>query len=365
MDSSGSEILAILAEVRERIEIIRRRTTSIGEQNTKSILISPLLSALGWNIVDFFEVKQEYRHKPQDNPVDYALFILRSPSLFIEAKDLGADLTDRRWVSQMLGYATVVGVEWCVLTNGDEYRLYNAHAPVDVDDKLFRAVRISDSADAAYTAATLSLLSKDKMSEKLIDALWKAHFVDRKVKQCLAELLSGSAPSLVRWLHSQRPELSRSEIVESLKRADIQISFPEVMTAKAPALATPGRPALITDTAPSASPGEREREIISVSLRDLIDAKIIVPPLELESTYRKRRLVATIGPDGSVIYAGRSYSSLSTAASMARQSIIGPRANGKPPSTNGWTFWLFRDPLSGQLQEIATLRKRLEVDHSK
>ncbi len=46
-----------------------------------------------------------------------------SGRLFVEAKDLGKDLSDRKWISQILGYATVVGAEWCVLTNGDEYRI--------------------------------------------------------------------------------------------------------------------------------------------------------------------------------------------------------------------------------------------------
>ncbi|MCJ7686723.1 MAG: type I restriction enzyme HsdR N-terminal domain-containing protein [Desulfobacteraceae bacterium] len=76
------------------------------------------MSALGWDLEELDEVRLEYKKKPKDNPVDYALFIMRTPRLFIEAKSLEANLDDRKWVSQTLGYATVVGVEWCVLTNG-------------------------------------------------------------------------------------------------------------------------------------------------------------------------------------------------------------------------------------------------------
>jgi len=106
---------------------------------------------LGWDTHDPDEVFREYRRKPQDNPVDHALFLHRSPRLFVEAQGLGTNLLDRKWVSQTLGYATVVGVEWCVLTNGDEYRLYNAHAPVDVEEKLFRSVTVSDDTCDDYT----------------------------------------------------------------------------------------------------------------------------------------------------------------------------------------------------------------------
>lgn len=54
-----------------------------------------------------------------------------------------------------LSYATVVGVRWCVLTNGDEYRIYNSHAAVDVEQKLFRSVRTSDTANVNYVTDTL------------------------------------------------------------------------------------------------------------------------------------------------------------------------------------------------------------------
>ena len=61
---------------------------------------------------------------------------------------LRKDLSDRKWVSQNLAYAhRVVGVQRGprALTNGDEYRIYNSHAAVDVAPtrrELFRSVRV-------------------------------------------------------------------------------------------------------------------------------------------------------------------------------------------------------------------------------
>ena len=63
----------------------------------------------------------------------------REAVLFIEAKALDENLDDRRWAGQIIGYAMQAGVEWVVLTNGDEYRIYNAHAPVAFEGKLFRS----------------------------------------------------------------------------------------------------------------------------------------------------------------------------------------------------------------------------------
>ena len=65
---------------------------------------------MGWDVEELDEVRKEYRFKRGDNPVDYALLLLRTPRLFVEAKALGENLSDRRWAGQMLGYASVAGV---------------------------------------------------------------------------------------------------------------------------------------------------------------------------------------------------------------------------------------------------------------
>ena len=79
-----------------------------------------------------------------------------------------------------MGYATVSGVEWVVITNGDEYRIYNACAAVPVEEKLFRKVAVTDP--DSPVVQTLSLLSKERISENQIEVLWRAHFVDRQVQ---------------------------------------------------------------------------------------------------------------------------------------------------------------------------------------
>lgn len=156
----------VLSKLRRKITQFRKAEMHLGETNTKATLIEPLLAALGWDVEDPEEVHREYRKQPTDAPVDYALRIARMPRLFVEAKSLEKNLSDRRWASQVLNYANVVGVEWCVLTNGDEYLLYNVHAPVDIDEKLFRRIAISDVSSSLTTEDTLELLSKDMLREK-------------------------------------------------------------------------------------------------------------------------------------------------------------------------------------------------------
>ena len=105
--------------------------------STRAALINPMLKALGWDNEDLEQVQQEYRFQSSDNPVDYALMEGAKPSLFVEAKALGKDLGDQKWASQIMGYASVAGVEWVVLADGNEYRIYNTHVPVPVAEKLF------------------------------------------------------------------------------------------------------------------------------------------------------------------------------------------------------------------------------------
>jgi hypothetical protein len=247
MGVSGRRALSeTLAKVRTRIRQLHERGDRVGEEDTKAIVIEPVLAALGWQLDELDEVRREYRFKSQDGPVGYALLVFGQPRLFVEAKALGMPL-DRRCASQIIGYALVVGVGWCLLTNGDEYRLYNSHALVDVEEKLFRTMRLSAAEQEAPCLETLELFAKERMGETELDALWESQFVDRHVKAALEELFSGEDPGLGRFIHRKAPELSLSEVRESLRRANIHVRFPEVplpSAAPEPAVALPVHPPL-------------------------------------------------------------------------------------------------------------------------
>ena len=339
------ELLAkTLRDVRARIS--RASSSRLNEENTKATLIEPVLRALGWDTEDVEEVVREYRIKSRDKPVDYGLLALRTPRLFVEAKGLGENLDDRRWANQIMGYAGVAGVQWIVLTDGNEYRLYNTHAPVSVEEKLFRTVRVTD--DAPLLEETLELLAKDRMEENRIEVLWRAHFVDRHVRMAIEQLFSGEGDLLlVNFVAQHTKNLTPDEIRSSLKRCRVALDFPlaaeDVLRKAGP------------------QPGKAKREPTGqrseVGLQDLISAGLLRPPVALERDYKGKRLTARIEPDGRISCLGKAYDSLSVAGGMARASVVGMRDNGAPPSTNGWTFWKMRDA-SGKLVEVDVVRKR-------
>lgn len=349
-----------VADVRSRIAKIRGRGGSMNELNTRSTLIEPIIEALGWDTRNTAEVDREYRRKPTANPVDFALLLLGSPRLFIEAKALGMDLHDDRWTVQVLSYAAMSGVEWCVLTNGDEYRLYNAHAAVDVDGKLFRRFKLSDAAQHAFAVSTLQLLSKDKLTENLISVLWKAQFIDRRVEVALHDLFEEPDAALVRLVQKRAPELKPADVRDSIRRADLKVKFPTEIAAARGTLprTAPAAPVQRRVAAAPARAVRKAPKASGVTLKDLIAAGLIKTPLALECDYKRTHFEAQVQGDGRVAFAGTSYESLSTAAGEARATVIGIPEGLKRPATNGWVFWRYRDPETGRLTEIDALRRR-------
>lgn len=306
----------------------------------------PILNALGWSVFDPVEVHHEFKATKRDSPVDYALCLAREPRLLVEAKGLGEDFNDRKALSQVLGYATVAGVGWCTLTDGDHYCIYNASAPVDAADKLLCRVQLS-TASEDESIRVLGLLSRASLSRSLLDELWIAHFVDRRVKTCVARMVDTPDKGLVRLIQKREPKLKPKQIAQSLRRLTFQVDSPAVAqpTARKPA---PGR---------KVANGKKralgkQREEVPVALVDLIAAGVLQPPLRLYRKYKGRLLEGELQPDGKVAFKGTVYESSSKAAEMARAVVT-----GRPMNTNGWMFWQFDDG-GGKKQTLFQAREK-------
>jgi hypothetical protein len=355
MVAPPATLTTTIAQLAEKIRRYRDRV--IGEQNTKASLIEPLLECLGWDIRDLDSVQREYRNKSRDNPVDYALKLLRRPRLFIEAKSLGENLSDRKWISQVLGYAAVAGVEWCVLTDGNEYRIYNATAAVDAEEKLFRKVCVADE-DAAVVASTLHLISRCNLEENLLDVHWKTHFVDRRCKAAMAEMIDSADPGLVRLIRKKVPGLKAKAIAESLARLDVEISVPPMpIGPDAPKSARATRDqrgetiSHVTRETSHKNDSQDGRAYSGITLTQLIEAGFLKAPHALFRKYKGRQMEATLLTDGNIKFGGKTFDSCSQAAQQARSTVTGRQMN-----TNGWRFWQYED--DGVKRELAYARQR-------
>jgi hypothetical protein len=270
--------------------------------------------------------------------------------LFVEAKGLGEALADRKWIAQVLGYAIVAGVPWCVLSDGDEWRFYNATATVDADEKLFCKIKLTD-ASAEEAAKTLDLISRANMEENILDVRWSVYFVDRRVKQALQEMFTTADRGLVRLVRRKVTKLSPKEIIESLRRLDVRIDSPTPVPA-ASGTPTPKLPKAPKPKKGERKPGKAEKTRYDVKLQDLIAAGLLTVPLTLFRQYRGTKLQATVLPDGKVEFQGTAYDSCSTPAEIARGTITGRKMN-----TNGWIFWQYVGA-DGKVHELAEPRKR-------
>ena len=128
--------------------------------------------------------------------------------------------------------------KWVVLTDGNEYRIYNSIADAPVEDKLFRRVLIAG--DDPSVVDTLALVSKAQLQENQIDVLWQADFVDRQVKVGLDGLFGPESPTdFVNLVRRHVPSLAPADIRASLARARFTVDFPSVQTAPHPPIVTP------------------------------------------------------------------------------------------------------------------------------
>jgi hypothetical protein len=307
----------------------------MNEENTKATLIEPVLRALGWDVEDLEEVQREFKTHSRHKPVDYGLLVVRTPRLLIEAKALGENLGDHRWVNQIMGYASVAGVEWMVLTNGDEYRIYNTHAAVVVEEKLFRAVKVMS--DDPTVLETLELLAKNRLEENRIEVLWRAHFVDRQVRGAIEHMFSpdNNDMLLVNYVASRTKNLTAEEIRGSIGRCHVSLDFPVDLGALVVKKARVKKGADSGAEAPV--PGGQ-------SLADLIASGALKPPVQIMRTYKDKELSATILATGKVRVGKVEHDSLSTAAVAAIQA-----ATGAERSVNGWDFWQVPTPDGGRV----------------
>ncbi len=274
------------------------------------------------------------------------LTILRKPRLLVEAKGLGEVLTDRKWISQILSYATVAGIEWCVLTDGDEYRFYNSTAPVDAEEKLFCRIRLTQFSDDE-AAKVLGLISRDNMEGNILDDLWQAHFVDRRVKAALLDIFGEKDRKLIRLIQARVPRLTPREINDSLQRLDLRLdsavpSFDPTNKPKKNAIHVV-KSAKETTSKYIHKSGESKRKkagktYYGITLKKIVDAGMLKPPLQLFRKTLGVKLEATLLPDANVEVDGKRFESCSSAAEFARS-----KATGRIMNTNGWSFWQLID----------------------
>ena len=174
-----------------------RASTAANEANTKALLIEPLLGALGWSPTDLDVVEREV--KVFDGTfLDYALKVVGGSRIYVEAKAIGGNLNDPKFIAQTINYANNDGILWCVLTNGLRYRVYKTNEPVAMDQKLLFEVDLTDADEpVSEKARLLRLVSREAVEDGSLDAFGDRMFTDTRVRKALAELAASPPPAFI------------------------------------------------------------------------------------------------------------------------------------------------------------------------
>jgi len=221
----NEDLQRTIEKLRSRIKRLFAKTPRPNEQETKSSLVTPMLRALGWDCEEAEAVRLEYRYRPQDNPVDYALMVGEQPRVFVEAKPLGKDLREHKWRAQTVNYANSAGVNWCVLTDGNAWLVYKSNAEGDLEQKLFLETclhPLDGKVPANQPLDVLSLLSQESVAANRLNSRWQALDIDRRGIQALCELLDRKDPVLVRRVE-EHSGLARGEVLSVLSRVRLTL----------------------------------------------------------------------------------------------------------------------------------------------
>jgi hypothetical protein len=205
----------------------------------------------------------------------------------------------------------------------------------------------------------VQLISRGNLADNILNELWSAHFVDRRVKECLKRMLEVRDKGLIRLIRKRTPKLQPTEIAQSLRRLEILIESPSPAIAIEPNrkgkenVRTAEEKKLAGRKGAGQKAAQTRKHFAHATLADLFATGVLSPPLRLFRKYKGNELEATLLPDGRIEFQGQSFDSCSTAAETARSTVTGRRMN-----TNGWVFWQFLDS-AGQAKTLDDAREKL------
>jgi len=234
-ESEGRSLLeetssALIEKARERIRdlveryddaVAKDKISQFSEADVGSKFILPLLEALGWDTKNIDEVKEQKR--TLTGPADYSLNVRKTPKVIVEIKKLTEDLDSIRVVRgkeegfayQATRYAWHLKVDWCVLSNFKETRLYYAHTIRPEDGLIFKFTYNHYLDDLVFQK--LWLLSKESLLSGKLDTLERRRTRSEIDREILNDLFD-CRRILVSTIEKNNPKLSRELVKESVQK---------------------------------------------------------------------------------------------------------------------------------------------------
>jgi hypothetical protein len=319
MSSAESDFLKHAAMVRDHASM------TLSEADTRVHLIDPVLSLLGYRSVG--DIRREVSVTATREFIDYELRAAGQPRALVEAKALRHAITEQH-VAQCVQYATVLGVRWCLITNGTKWVIYDAHAKGPLPAKHVAEVRLDGDAKGALRAwSVLSLFSRESLAQ---------------------------SPPLTRLLVERVvvDEFNRLDgpVISALRKA-VKERFGEVVPPQAILDALKLLIPTSTETDDEPEPQEekgaakqrrprKQQSEARSGLAELIEAGLLPADAVLDCKLYGVTHTARIR-DGEIELKGKRYATPSAAAVALR--------DGK--ATNGWVTWRYKGAFLADLRE--------------
>jgi hypothetical protein len=189
------------ATMREALAAYSKRTKELAdhckgnEQATKQSLISPLFTALGYDLTDPRECMPEYKvdfgKERSSKPIDWAFLQSGRPIFFVEAKEVGKKLAG--YDEQLADYfAKAPEAKLGILTNGIQWRFYTDIVHENVMDKE-PFIKWDVLGDETPPFDFLTLLQKSQYNPQLLRTLAEHKRQQNLLVNELARLLEPAA----------------------------------------------------------------------------------------------------------------------------------------------------------------------------
>jgi predicted RNA methylase len=204
---------------------------SFNEAQTRKDFIDPLFEYLGWdmrNLKSDNEVTTE--EKISKDRVDLAFRINGIAKFFLEAKPMKADLDVESYARQAIKYSWNKGVNYAVLTDFEEIKIFNANAKSNsLRDKIIFQIScenyISDF-------EKLWLLSKESFKQNKLDKYAEEHFKKSEkltVNEKLYEDLKKAREILTTSFKNCNTNLDQEDLDEGIQRILDRLIFIRVL----------------------------------------------------------------------------------------------------------------------------------------
>jgi hypothetical protein len=157
----------------------------LSKQDTKTNYIEPVLTCLGWDPVE--NTTRGEANGESNEKADYVLHANNVNYLVVEAKALQHRL-DLKDAERAQEYALHANANWCLVTEGYFYKVYNRSWDIEPKERLFFKTSLTEAIENfSRFLYKIDLISKQSMAEGKIDELGRVYYRRKKIEKLLAD----------------------------------------------------------------------------------------------------------------------------------------------------------------------------------